>query len=174
MLNHVSSLRSFITVWHKGLCAKLLELQLPTSVLRLHSLLGGQVKFAWEAPSPVSSLFTIASSPRRWLHQSHPLHHTSVVRDVPTPIPHHPTTPHAVSFSSLTGSPLPDSLSLSVNLTRILTDYLAYYNKWRMKVNNAKPQLSFGPGFSGWRQLKQFQNPITLNGTKVTPTKGSR
>lgn len=117
------------------------------------SLLDGQVKFAWKAPSTVYSLFTVASSSRRWKGGC-PLHHIG---------PRRPHTHHAQPHHTSCGldqfadenvfwfSTIPDSISLFVNLPWVLTDYLAYCNKWRMKVNTAKTQLIFGPCVSGRR-----------------------
>lgn len=144
MLNYVSSL-----FWHYLTQRPLREASgAPSpdvSPKDFTSLLGGQVKFAWEAPSTVYSLFTVASSSMRWLD---PLHHIGPRR----PHTHH-AQPHHTScgLDQFAGSPLPDSISLFVNLPRVLTDYLAYCNKWRMKVNTAKTQLIFGPGVSGRR-----------------------
>lgn len=134
----------FITFWHDLAQRPLREASgapyPDVSPKDFTSLLGGQVKFAWEAPSTVYSLFTVASSSRRWLD---PLHHIG---------PRRPRTHHtSCGLDQFAGSPLPDSISLFVNLPRVLTDYLAYCNKWRMKVNTAKTQLIFGPGVSGRR-----------------------
>lgn len=161
--------KAFDTVWHNGLRAKLLDLQLPPPVLRWisHFIDGrtAQVRFRGTLSTP----FILNAGVPQGSAIS-PLLYIIFVRDVPAPVPRGPTDTSCglAQFADDTAFWISSRRhdTLIRRMSQTLSNFLSYCNRWRILLNTSKTQLCFF-NFNSRRFRKTQSDPIYLNNVRL-------